>query len=69
LRDVGTIEKVIAGVTEQENNNGKQRQFFEFAGPLFTVTISPASSVVRVGNRDRCGRYLMIDLAAELKPI
>jgi len=51
LRNIGTTEKLIAGVTEQENGNGKQRQFFEFAGPLFTVAISPASSVVRVGEQ------------------
>src|SRR5688572_30223135 len=51
LRNIGTTEKVIAGVAEPENGNGKQRQFFEFAGPLFTVAISPASSVVRVGEQ------------------
>ena len=38
-------------MTERENGKGKQRQFFEFAGPLFTVAISPASSVVRVGEQ------------------
>ena len=51
LRNVGTTEKLINGVTERENGNGKQRQFFEFAGPLFTVAISPSSSVVRVGEQ------------------
>jgi len=51
LRNVGTTEKLITGVTERENGNGKQRQFFEFAGPLFTVAISPASSIVRVGEQ------------------
>lgn len=51
LRNVGPTEKLIAGVTERENGNDKQRQFFEFAGPLFTVAISPASSVVRVGEQ------------------
>ena len=49
LRNVGTTEEPLAGVTEPENNHGKQRRFFDFAGPLFTVAISPASSVVRVG--------------------
>ena len=48
LRNGGSSEKLIAGVTEPEDGNGKQRRFFEFAGPLFTVAISPASSVVRV---------------------
>ncbi|HKG58685.1 MAG TPA: ATP-binding protein [Pyrinomonadaceae bacterium] len=51
LRNVDLTEKLIAGATEPENGNGKQRQFFEFAGPLFTVAISPASSVVRVGEQ------------------
>jgi hypothetical protein len=51
LRTVGNTEKLITGVPERENGNGKQRQFFEFAGPLFTVAISPASSVVRVGEQ------------------
>src|SRR6185503_17868683 len=70
LRNVGTTEKLIAGVTESENGSGKQRQFFEFAGPLFTVTISPASSVVRVGEQrslralpyDRSRRRVETDL-------
>jgi hypothetical protein len=70
LRDVGTEEKLITGVTEPENGNGKQRRFFEFAGPLFTVAISPASSVVRVGEQrslraspyDRSRRRVETDL-------
>jgi Histidine kinase-, DNA gyrase B-, and HSP90-like ATPase len=70
LRNIGITEKLIAGVREQENNNDKQRQFFEFAGPLFTVNISPASSVVRVGERrtlralpyDRSRRRVETDL-------
>jgi len=51
LRDNGIAETLVAGVTEPENGNGKQRRFFEFAGPLFSVAISPASSVVRVGEQ------------------
>jgi hypothetical protein len=39
------------GVPEPERSNGRQRRFFEFAGPLFSVAISPASSVVRVNER------------------
>jgi hypothetical protein len=57
-------------VTEPENGDGKQRQFYEFAGPLFTVAISPASSVVRVGEQrslralpyDRSRRRVETDL-------
>jgi hypothetical protein len=70
LRNLGTTEKLIGGVTEPENSDGKQRQFFEFAGPLFTVAISPASSVVRVGEQrslralpyDRSRRRVETDL-------
>jgi hypothetical protein len=49
---------------------GRQRQFFEFAGPLFSVTISPAASTIRVGEerefralpRDRARRRVEDDL-------
>ena len=37
------------GVAEPELQEARQRQFFEFAGPLFSVSISPASSIVRAG--------------------
>ena len=48
-----------------------QRQFFEFAGPLFSVMISPTSSVIEVGGsralraiaRDRARRPVEDDLA------
>jgi Histidine kinase-, DNA gyrase B-, and HSP90-like ATPase len=67
---VETTEKLIAGMTESENGNGKQRRFFEFAGPLFTVAVSPASSVVRVDEQrtlralpyDRSRRRVETDL-------
>ena len=70
LQNTGTTEKPIAGVIEPENGNGKQRRFFEFAGPLFTVGISPSSSVVRVGEQrslralpyDRSRRRVETDL-------
>ena len=47
-----------------------QRQFFEYAGPLFSVVISPTSSVVEVGGthalravaRDRARRAVELDL-------
>ena len=47
-----------------------QRQFFEYAGPLFSVVISPTSSVVEVGGsralraiaRDRARRSVEQDL-------
>jgi len=60
----------LSGATEPERHEDKQRQFFEFAGPLFSVAISPASSVIRVGAsrqfralpRDRSKRRVEQDL-------
>jgi hypothetical protein len=48
----------------------RQRQFFQFPGPLFSVAISPASSIVRVSGskelralpRDRSRRWVEEDL-------
>ncbi|HEU4391468.1 MAG TPA: ATP-binding protein [Blastocatellia bacterium] len=54
--------EVPVGVTEPERGNGRQRQFFEFAGSLFSVLVSPASSVVRV-NEQRSLRALPYDRA------
>src|SRR5205807_1192796 len=42
-------DDTFSGATEPALNEDRQRQFFEFAGPLFSVTVSPASSVIRVG--------------------
>ena len=36
------------GIAEPGRSAGAQRQFFEFAGPLFTVVISPAASTTPV---------------------
>lgn len=54
-----------------------QRQFFEFAGPLFSVLISPTSSIVEVGGsrslraiaRDRARRAVELDLTHAWKII
>jgi hypothetical protein len=73
LADPATLngnEDSVDGATEPERPGDKQRQFFEFAGPLFSVTISPASSVLRVGAsrefralpRDRSRRRVERDL-------
>ena len=59
------------GAPEPELGEEPQRQFFDFAGPLFSVAVSPASSVVRVGDtrelralpRDRARRRVEHDLA------
>src|SRR5882762_10603583 len=63
-------EGLAVGATESETGNVKQRQFFEFAGPLFSVAVSPASSIVRVGEQrslralpyDRSRRRVEADL-------
>jgi hypothetical protein len=60
----------VPGAKEPERVEQRQRQFFEFAGPLFSATISPASSIVRVGDRkqlralprDRSRRSVEADL-------
>jgi Histidine kinase-, DNA gyrase B-, and HSP90-like ATPase len=61
------------GVPEPVPGEERQRQFFEFAGPLFSVAISPASSVVQVGQsrelralpRDRSRRRVEHELEFE----
>ena len=58
------------GAPEPELAEEPQRRFFDFAGPLFSVAVSPASSVVRVGDvkelralpRDRSRRRVEHDL-------
>ena len=47
----GGLGEAASGVPEPELGEGRQRQFFEFAGPLFSVAVSPASRIVRVGER------------------
>jgi hypothetical protein len=50
-RAIEAAQKLIVGAPEPDTGNGKQRRFFEFAGPLFSVAVSPASSIVRVGEQ------------------
>ena len=69
-REFNSCEELTVGATEPETGNTRQRQFFEFAGPLFSVAVSPASSVVRVGEQkslralpyDRSRRRVETDL-------
>ncbi len=69
-RAFDTGEVLTVGAREPEISNVKQRQFFEYAGPLFSVVVSPASSVVRVGEQrslralpyDRARRRVETDL-------
>ena len=56
---------------EDQGASEAQRQFFEYAGPLFSVMISPTSSVIEVGGsralraiaRDRARRPVEHDLS------
>jgi hypothetical protein len=58
------------GVAEPSSNPGVQRQFFDYAGPLFSAVISPASSTIPVNEhrhfralpRDRSRRRVEQDL-------
>jgi len=49
----GEREPGELGVTEPAFNLGMQRHFFDYAGPLFSVVISPASSTTPVNARRR----------------
>ena len=69
-REIDSGEELMVGAPESETGTVKQRQFFEYAGPLFSVVVSPASSVVRVGEQrslralpyDRSRRRVETDL-------
>jgi len=51
---------VVPGVMEPSGSESAQRQFFDYAGPLHTVVISPAASTLTV-NRSRRFRALPRD--------
>lgn len=61
-REFDSSGGLTVGAPEPEPGSVKQRQFFEYAGPLFSVVVSPASSVVRVGEQ-RLFRALPYDRA------
>jgi len=50
----------VAGVPEPSGGEATQRQFFDYAGPLHTVVISPAASTLAV-SQSRCLRALPRD--------
>jgi hypothetical protein len=66
-------DQTFPGAPEPAPGEDRQRQFFEFAGPLYSVAVSPASSVVQVGSqkelralpRDRSRRRVDRDLGFE----
>src|SRR5688500_5058154 len=51
LSVAGEGDAELPGVREPEPGGSPQKQFFEFAGPLFSVSVSPASSMLQVGAR------------------
>ncbi len=68
---VGTDwEEVLPGVAETRPNESPQRQFFDYAGPLFSVVVSPAASTIPLNEtrkfralpRDRSRRRVVEDL-------
>jgi hypothetical protein len=68
---VGTEwEEVLPGVAEAKPNESPQRQFFDYAGPLFSVVVSPAASTTTLNEkrrfralpRDRSRRRVVEDL-------
>ena len=64
-------QAIATEATDNQEAAEGQRQFFEYAGPLFSVMISPTSSVIEVGGaralraiaRDRARRPVEHDLA------
>src|SRR5487761_1914340 len=63
-------EESLRGVSEPKPNESPQRQFFDYAGPLFGVVISPAASTTPLNEtrkfralpRDRSRRRVVEDL-------
>ena len=62
--------EVLPGVAEAKPNESLQRQFFDYAGPLFSVVVSPAASTTPLNEtrrfralpRDRSRRRVVEDL-------
>ena len=71
VRDDPWIIHEAAGTLDEQK--APQKQFFEYAGPLFKVRISPASAVVAISSarnfravpRDRAGHLVEQDLTYE----
>lgn len=63
----------LLGMPQAPANEPQQRQFFEFAGPLFSAVVSPAASTIALGERrkfralprDRSRRRVIDDLSFE----
>ncbi len=63
-------EDLLPGVSESKPSDSPQRQFFDYAGPLFSVVVSPAASTTPLNEtrkfralpRDRSRRRVIEDL-------
>jgi hypothetical protein len=63
-------QEMLAGVSEPKPSDSPQRQFFDYAGPLFGVVVSPAASTTPLNEtrkfralpRDRSRRRVVEDL-------
>jgi hypothetical protein len=63
-------QEALPGMAEPKANESPQRQFFDFAGPLFAVIVSPAASTTPLNDtrkfralpRDRSRRRVVEDL-------
>jgi hypothetical protein len=68
--DASALEEAMMGLGEPGPSEAPQRQFFDFAGPLFGVVISPAASTMPLNDvrklralpRDRSRRRVQDDL-------
>ncbi|MEX2327672.1 MAG: ATP-binding protein [Pseudomonadales bacterium] len=69
--DSGTHTVSVSEIIEETATGQGQKDFFDYPGPLYSVRISPASSVLRVGGtrnlralaRDRAGRSIDSDVS------
>jgi hypothetical protein len=63
-------EELLPGIAEPKPSDSPQRQFFDYAGPLFSVVVSPAASTTPLNEmrkfralpRDRSRRRVIEDL-------
>jgi hypothetical protein len=75
LASGAAFEDALQGVRESEPKESPQRQFFDIAGPLFAVVVSPAASNVALNSsrkfralpRDRSRRRVTEDLSFSWK--
>ena len=44
--DASQVEAAVTGLVEPASGEAPQRQFFDYAGPLYSVVISPAAGPI-----------------------